>query len=192
LQGSYGVGTVTLPAAVNVDEANVIFGSCLWNNNNAQTDLILSNAKFQLTNTIFQNNAGDAVRAIFSQGIINKIKIDNYGGSGLIQKGGRTTIKEMKVTKLLGWALDFDLLAISNMSNYITKETTHSLRAKGSSEVVINEYKGKTTKRDIEVTGSEKPETRVVVSNAKEAKKLMYIVEPGALLKINGLEKRTK
>jgi hypothetical protein len=190
--GSYGVGTVTLPAAVNVDEANVIFGSCLWNNNNAQTDLILSNAKFQLTNTIFQNNAGDAVRAIFSQGIINKIKIDNYGGSGLIQKGGRTTIKEMKVTKLLGWALDFDLLAISNMSNYITKETTHSLRAKGSSEVVINEYKGKTTKRDIEVTGSEKPETRVVVSNAKEAKKLMYIVEPGALLKINGLEKRTK
>jgi hypothetical protein len=81
---------------------------------------------------------------------------------------------------------------MSNITNYSTEKGVHSLRAKGSSEVVINEYKGKVSKRDIEVTGSEKPETRVIISNAKEAEKLMYIVEPGALLKINGLEKKTK
>ena len=190
--GSYSSGTVKLPATVNVDEANVKIISCLWNNNNAQTDLILSNAKYQLTNTIFQNNAGDAVRAIFSQGIITKMKVDNYGGSGFIQKGGRTTIKEYNTSNLLGWALDFDLLAMSNITNYSTEETVHSLRAKGSSEVIISEYKGKTSSRDIEVTGSEKPVTRLIISNAKEANKIVYIVEPGAFLKINGSEKKTK
>ncbi len=190
--GSYSAGTVKLSATVHVDEANVKFVNCLWNNNNAQIDLMLSNAEYQLTNTIFQNNAGNAIRSIFSQGNITKVIVNNYGGSGLIQIGGRTIIKDYTATNLLGWALDFDLLAMSNITNYSTEKGVHSLRAKGSSEVVIKEYKGKVSKRDIEVTGSEKPETRVIISNAKEAEKLMYIVEPGALLKINGLEKKTK
>ena len=190
--GSYSAGTVKLSATVNVDEANVKFVNCLWNNNSAQTDLILSNSEYQLTNTIFQNNAGDAIRAIFSQGNITKLIVKNYGGNGLVQIGGRTIIKELTVTNLLGWALDFDLLAMANVTKYSTEKGVHSLRAKGSSEVIISEYKGNTSKRDIEVTGSKKPETRVIISNAKEAQKLVYIVEPGALLKINGSEKKTK
>lgn len=190
--GSYSIGIVKLPATVNVDEANVTFVSCLWNNNSAQTDLTLSNAEYQLVNTIFKNNAGDAVRAIFSQGIITNLQVNNYGGNGFIQKGGRSTIAEYKASKLLGRALDFDLLAMSNITNYSTEQAVQSLRAKGSSEVVINGYKGKTSKRDIEVTGSEKPETRIIISNAIGAEKLAYIVEPGALLRINGSEKKTK
>ncbi len=190
--GSYGAGAVKLSSCINVDQSSVDFSNCIWSNNNAQADLTLSNTEYQLTNSQFQNNAGDAIIATFSKGVIDKIQIDNYGGSGLIQKGGRTTIKDMKISRLLGWALEYDLLAMSTITNFRIEETAHSLRAKGNSEVVVNGYEGKSIKRDIEVTGSDKPGTKVIISKAKSDKSFIHMVEPGALLKINGSEKKTK
>jgi len=190
--GNYGVSAVKLPSTVNIDQSKVDFSNCVWINNNAQSDLKLSNAEYKITNSQFRNNAGDAIIAIFSKGEIEKLHIDNYGGDGFSQKGGRTNIKEMKISRLLGWALDFDLLAMSNIKNYTLEETTHSLRAKGNSEVIISDYTGKSEKRDIEVTGSDKPGTKVIITNAASDKNMVHMVEPGSVLKINGSEKKTK
>jgi len=93
---------------------------------------------------------------------------------------------------LLGWAFDFDLMAISTITNLSINESSHGLRVSGSSDVNINEYKGITNKRDIEVTGTEQPVTRLIISNAENAKRIKYMSEPGVLLKINGTEKKTK
>lgn len=190
--GSYAVGAVSLPASVNIDRSNVSFTSCVWNNNDAEVDLILSNSEYQLTNSIFQNNAGDAIRSIFSSGVIDVLQVKNYGGNGIIQKGGRSEIKNMQVSKLLGWAIDLDLSAMSNITNLSINESSHALKVAGSSDLIINDYKSITNKRDIEVTGPEKPATRVIISNAKDENSIKYMAEPGVLLKINGSEKKTK
>lgn len=190
--GNYAVGAVNLPASINIDKSAVSFSNCVWKNNDAEVDLILSNAKYHLVDNTFQNNAGDAIRSIFSNGRFDKLQINNYGGKGLVQKGGRSTIKNMEATGLLGWCLDLDLMAMSNITNLSVKESIHSLKVAGSSELVINEYNGITNKRDIEVTGTEKPATRVIISNAKEANSIKYMAEPGVLLKINGIQKKTK
>ena len=188
----YAVGAVSLPACINIDKSNVSFIGCVWDHNDAEVDLILSNSQYQLTHCIFQNNAGEAIRTIFSKGSIDALQINNYGGNGIVQKGGRSDIKNIHVSKLLGWAFDFDLMAISTITNLSINESSHGLRVSGSSDVNINEYKGITNKRDIEVTGTEQPVTRLIISNAENAKRIKYMSEPGVLLKINGSEKKTK
>jgi len=190
--GSYAVGAISLPATINVDESEVEFNNCTWIKNNAEADLILSNAKYKLINSRFVDNAGDAIRSIFSKGSIEKLRINNYGGQGIIQKGGRINGEDWKVEKLLGWALDVELMSMMNVKDYSIDQSSHSLKVRGSSEVVMVGYTGKTTKRDIEVTGNEMPKTKVVLSKVDDANKIDFMSEQGALLLINGSKKKTK
>jgi len=190
--GSYGVAAVNLPASVNIDESDVEFNSCSWIKNNAEVDLILSNAKYKLTSARFFDNAGDAIRSIFSKGHIDNLIIDNYGGQGIVQKGGRINGENWKMKKVLGWGLDIGLMSMINMKNLDIAQSSHALQVGGSSEVVIAGYNGKTAKRDIEVTGKEKPRTKVVLSQATDGDKLDFMVERGAQLLVNGKEKKTK
>ncbi len=190
--GSYGAGVVKLPAVVNLDEANVQFIHCQWNRNNARADLEISNSTYHLTNTRFSNNAGDAIRANFSQGVVDKMVLDQYGGDGFIQQGGRSKIKEFMATNVLGWAARFDLLAKSELNKFTTEGATHAVKVKDNSQVLIVDYKGKAVQTDLEVTGSEKPKTTLIISDAQAPKEIRYRVEPGALLKINGFDQKAK
>lgn len=95
-------------------------------------------------------------------------------------------------TNVLGWAARFDLLAKSELNKFTTEGATHAVKVKDNSQVLIVDYKGKAVQTDLEVTGSEKPKTTLIISDAQAPKEIRYRVEPGALLKINGFDQKAK
>jgi len=189
---SYKVGAISLPAAVNVDQANAKITDCQWKKNNSEVDLRVSGSDFMLQNCEFSDSSGDGIHILYSQGNISNLKGSNYGGIFLSQTSGRLEVKNLKVTNILGWAIDINQYAEAGLENVTFDNSSHSVRVGTHSNVAITGYNGKANKRDIEVTESIDPESRLVINKMGKDVDVEFMNEPGTLLMINGRKKNVR